>query len=402
MRRIRSKTRVTSLVIFSLVTFFLQAPSSHTLGSAAEVNPGLLAVFQNFYAPVSGSICPNGIVTVSRPDKKSFVEYDNFSLTVSNSKNLVLGSSIYTTFATEDNSKEIDLPVKICGDDKNYLGQDEPYTLQIKFVSSDRKFAQEIALTFNLIPLDEKARSAQVVRDNCESTGLNYNPYFINYNIEKSSSVRKGKTFFIAGTLYRFGYPADLESLKVVVNSYSPYRQTLIASSTTDKNGKFKLSWKIKNGGIHQLVVEERIRPVGPYYGVFDSMEMPLFIECFGDCKYVRSVASNASWEGKPTKSIGQCAIAKHEYSLITSSPAVSSSGIADRDRNLWIKSLIAVSNSLSNPSILQSKETSAYVADPGAGSSYQFSKGSGGGSVWVKGHFRNGKYVRGYSRRKG
>jgi hypothetical protein len=64
---------------------------------------------------------------------------------------------------------------------------------------------------------------------------------------------------------------------------------------------------------------------------------------------------------------------------------------------------LIALKNSLNDSSVLQSKETSAYVADPSAGSSYSsFNSGSGGGSVWVSGHMRNGKYVKGYSRRKG
>jgi hypothetical protein len=110
-----------------------------------------------------------------------------------------------------------------------------------------------------------------------------------------------------------------------------------------------------------------------------------------------------AGWEGKPAKSTGQCAIAKHEYSLVSPVAAISSSGSSDRDRNLWFKALIAVKNSLSDSSVLQSKDTSAYVADPSAGSSYSSSKGGGGGgSVWVSGHMRNGKYVKGYSRRKG
>jgi hypothetical protein len=36
------------------------------------------------------------------------------------------------------------------------------------------------------------------------------------------------------------------------------------------------------------------------------------------------------------------------------------------------------------------------------AGSGSGISSGGGGGSVWVSGHMRNGKYVKGYSRRKG
>ena len=408
---VKFRRLITSALVLSLLTFLIQIPSSNT-ASAAEANPGVVATFQNFYAPVSGADCPNGIATVSRPDNKAFIEFDNFSLTVSNSKKLVLGSSVYTTFATEDGSKRINLPVKICGDDRNYLGPAELYTLQIKFISSDRKFAQEIAIDFTLIPIDEKAKAAQVVRDTCPSTGTGGSPYFVNWNIEKYTKVREGKTFTIAGTLYRFGYPADLEPIKIIKRSYSPYREILIASGTTDEDGKFKLAWKVNDTGIHMMVVEERIRPVGPFYGTFKSMEMPLWIHCYGDCKYDRG-PSNASWEGKPAKSTGQCAIAKHEYSLVAPSPAVSSSGSSDRDRNLWIIGLIAVKNSLTDSSILQSKETSAYVADPSAGSSYSAFSGNsrsgissggggGGGSVWVSGHMRNGKYVKGYSRRKG
>jgi len=398
----KSKRSIPLLLVLALLTAFIQIPSSHQSSFAAEDNPGIVATFQNFYAPASGQDCPNGIATVSRPDNKPFIEFDNFSLTVSNSKKLVLGSSIYTTFATEDGSKRINLPVKICGDDRNYLGQSELYTLLIKFVSSNRKFAQEIAIDFTLIPLDEKAKAAQVVRDNCNSTRISYDPYFVNWEIENKPKAREGKTFTIAGTLYRFGYPADLEPIKVIKKSYSPTREIVIASGTTDKNGKFKLSWKVNDKGLHLLSVEERIRPVGPYYGTFDSMEMPLWIKCNGDCKYDRSVASNASWEGKPAKSTGKCAIAKHEYSLVSASPSVSSSGSDDRDRNLWFIGLVAVKNSLSDPSVLQSKETSAYVADSSAGSSYSAYKGGGGGTVWVNGHMRNGKYVKGYSRRKG
>jgi hypothetical protein len=410
---IKAKTRrwLPSFLVLSLLTFLLQIPSSHTSSSAAEANPGIVATFQNFYAPAGGATCPNGIATVARPDNKPFIEFDNFSLTVSNSKKLVLGSSIYSTFATEDGKKRIELPVKICGDDRNYLGQTEVYTLQIKFISADRKFGQEIAIDFTLIPIDEKAKAAQVVRDTCPSTGTGGSPYFVNWNIEKSSKVREGKTFNIAGTLYRYGYPADLEPIKVIKKSYSPYREILIASGTTDKDGKFKLAWKVNDNGIHMMVVEERIRPVGPYYGTFASMEMPIWIHCFGDCKYAPG-PSNASWEGKPAKSTGQCAIAKHEYSLVAPSPAISSSGSADRDRNLWFLGLIAVKNSLKDSSVLQSKETSAYVADPTSSTNYTAprsgsgsgisSGGGGGGSVWVSGHMRNGKYVKGYSRRKG
>ena len=409
----KSKRWLTSALVLSLFTFLIQIPSNNSV-SAAEANPGVVATFQNFYAPVSGADCPNGIATVSRPDNKAFIEFDNFSLTVSNSKKLVLGSSVYTTFATEDKSKQINLPVKICGGDLNYLGPTELYTLQIKFMSADRKFGQEIAIDFTLIPIDEKAKAAQVVRDTCPSTGTGGSPYFVNWNIENYTKVREGKTFTIAGTLYRFGYPADLEPIKIIKRSYSPYREILIASGTTDEDGKFKLAWKVNDTGIHMMVVEERIRPVGPFYGTFKSMEMPLWIRCFGDCKYERG-PSNGDWEGKPAKSTGQCAIAKHEYSLVAPSLAVSSSGSSDRDRNLWFKALIAVKNSLNDSSILQSKETSAYVADPSAGSSYSTSSGSsrsgissggggggGGGSVWVSGHMRNGKYVKGYSRRKG
>ena len=397
-----SKHWIISCLVLSLLTVLLQIPSGDSPASAVETNPGIVATFQNFYAPASSTDCPNGIANVSRPDNKPFIEFDNFSLTVSNSKNLVLGSSIYTTFATEDGTKRINLPVKICGNDQNYLGQTEIYTLQIKFTSSNRKFAQEIAIDFTLIPLDEKARAAQVVRDNCDATGLDYDPYFVNWNIEKSTKVREGKTFTISGTLYRYGYPADLEPIKVIKDSYTSDRKTLIASGTTDKNGKFKLSWKVSDNGIHMLVVEERIRPVGPFYGIFKAMEMPLWISCRGDCKYDRG-PSNGSWEGKPAKSTGQCAIAKHEYSLVALSLAISSTGSADGDRNIWFKALIAVKNSLSDSSVLQSKETSAYVADPSAGSSYSSSSsGGGGGSVWVSGHMRNGKYVKGYSRRKG
>ena len=264
-----SKHWIISCLVLSLLTVLLQIPSGDSPASAVETNPGIVATFQNFYAPASSTDCPNGIATVSRPDNKPFIEFDNFSLTVSNSKNLVLGSSIYTTFATEDGTKRINLPVKICGNDQNYLGQTEIYTLQIKFTSSNRKFAQEIAIDFTLIPLDEKARAAQVVRDNCDATGLDYDPYFVNWNIEKSTKVREGKTFTISGTLYRYGYPADLEPIKVIKDSYTSDRKTLIASGTTDKNGKFKLSWKVSDNGIHMLVVEERIRPVGPFYGIF-------------------------------------------------------------------------------------------------------------------------------------
>jgi hypothetical protein len=401
--KVHSKRPITSFLALSLVTFLLQIPSSQV--SAAEANPGIVATFQNFYAPVGASDCPNGIAIVSRPDNKPLIEFDNFSLTVSNSKKLVLGSSYYTTFATEDGKKQIELPVKICGDDKNYLGQTEVYTLQIKFISSDRKFAQEIAIDFTLIPVDEKAKSAQVVRDKCDSSGTGYTPYFVNWDIENSPKAREGKTFTIAGTLYRFGYPADLEPIKVIVKSYSPTRETVVASGTTDKNGKFKLSWKISSKGLHMMVVEQRLRPVGPFYGTFENMEMPIFIDCFGTCTYKKMDQLYAGWEGKPAKSTGQCAIAKHEYSLVSPVAAISSSGSSDRDRNLWFKALIAVKNSLSDSSVLQSKDTSAYVADPSAGSSYSFSRGSsggGGGSVWVSGHMRNGKYVKGYSRRKG
>lgn len=394
--------------IFFVLALALSIPllptSSSTLdASADESNPGIVAAFQNFYAPVDSSDCPNGMAVVIRPDNKSFIEFDNFSLTVSNVKKKVLGSSIYTTFATEDGKKQIELPVKICGNDPNYLGQSEVYTLQIKFVSADRKFAQETAIDFTLIPVDQKAKAASIVRDNCASTGTGYAPYFVNWNIENSPKAKEGKMFTIAGTLYRFGYPADLEPIKVTRSTVSPSSEKIVATGVTDSNGKFKLSWKIddKNYPLFRIEVEERLRPVGPFYGTFNAMRMPIFIDCDGTCKYKR-MKQFVLWEGLPAKSEEECAIARHEYSLVAPSLAISISGSREEDRNLWLKALIVVKNSLSDPSMLSSKETSSYMADPSASSSYSSSGSSGGGSVWVSGHMRNGKYVRGYSRRKG
>ncbi|NDB08353.1 MAG: hypothetical protein EBX97_06760, partial [Actinobacteria bacterium] len=276
------------LLALALSIALLPTSSSILDASADEPNPGIVAAFQNFYAPVDSSDCPNGMAVVVRPDNKPFIEFDNFSLTVSNAKKKVLGSSIYTTFATEDGKKQIELPVKICGNDPNYLGQSEVYTLQIKFVSADRKFAQETAIDFTLIPVDQKAKAASTVRDNCDSTGTGYAPYFVNWNIENSPKAKEGKTFTIAGTLYRFGYPADLEPIKVTRSTVSPSSEKIVATGVTDSKGKFKLSWKIddKNYPLFRIEVEERLRPVGPFYGTFEAMRMPIFIDCYGTCKY--------------------------------------------------------------------------------------------------------------------
>ena len=383
---------LTSSLILGLIT---------PVARAVDVYPGINASFENFYAPIDYKDCPNGIVVLTRTDKSAFVEFDNFAINVSNSKQGVLGTSVNESFATEDGSKRIEIAVRICGYDTNYLGATATYTLQVKYVSADRKFAQELSTDFVLIPVDAKAKAARALRESCSSDGVGYNPYFINWNVESAPKAKIGSVFTLTGKLYRFGYPADFEKITLTNSSTSPQKEVILATSTTDSTGKFILAFKTSKKFFYgyTLSVEQRIRPVGPFFGTFSNMTMPIFIQCDSVCSYKRMNQLYALWEGLPAKSTGSCAVAKHEYSLVASKPSISISGSQDNDRNRWLLALALVKNSISDPSILTSKQTSAYLSDPSAVSS---SYASSGGSVWVSGHMRNGSYVRGYSRRKG
>ena len=350
-----------ALATILITVLALGVSESHAIEST-----GVLPTFENFYAPVDSSDCPNGILKLTRTDKRPFIEFDNFALTVSNRNNKVLGSSIFETFATEDSPSELLLPVRICGDDPNYLGSNEFYVLQVKFISADRKFGQEFSINFQLIPV--------------------------------------GK-FTVTGTLYRFGYPADFERITIVKSVLRPESsKVIVADVETDINGKFNISWKIenKNYPLYLFTVEERIRPVGPYFGTFAKMSVPIFIDCSKTCSYKRMEQIYAPWEGLPKKSTGQCAVLKHEYSLVAAKSAISLSGAGDNDRNRWLLALSILRTSISDPTTTTSKQTSVFVNDPGASTSYSNYKSTGGGTVWVRGHMRNGKYVSGYSRRKG
>jgi hypothetical protein len=389
-----------ALATILITVLALGVSESHAIQST-----GVLPTFENFYAPVDSSDCPNGILKLTRTDKRPFIEFDNFALTVSNRNNKVLGSSIFETFATEDSPSELLLPVRICGDDPNYLGSNEFYVLQVKFISADRKFGQEFSITFQLIPVDEKAKAAYLVRKNCNSSGVGYEPYFINWNVERAPKVKVGGKFTVTGTLYRFGYPADFERITIVKSVLRPESsKVIVADVETDINGKFNISWKIenKNYPLYLFTVEERIRPVGPYFGTFAKMSVPIFIDCSKTCSYKRMEQIYAPWEGLPKKSAGQCAVLKHEYSLVAAKSAISLSGAGDNDRNRWLLALSILRTSISDPTTTASKLTSVFVNDPGASTSYSNYKSTGGGTVWVRGHMRNGKYVSGYSRRKG
>ena len=205
------------------------------------------------------------------------------------------------------------------------------------------------------------------------------------------------------GTLYRFGYPSDFEKVTLIKMTLYPDTEVIAATAITDANGKFKLSWKIeqKNSPGYFLSVDERKRPVGPYYSTFSDFRNMVNINCFTYCNYVKVGQLYDPAEGKPAKSTGQCAVTKHEYALVAPKSSISYTGGEDKDRNLWLKSLLIVKNSLSDPSLLTSKQTSAFLSDPAASKSQYFGA-SVGGSVWVSGYMRNGHYVRGYSRRKG
>ena len=388
-----------ALFFLAVSTFFTGFEKSH-----ASQDSGVLPTFENFYAPIDNTDCPNGILRITKADKTPFIEFDNFALTVSNSENKVLGSSIFDTFATEDNSKELVLPVKICGDDPNYRGANELYTLQIKYVSANRKFAQEFSITFRLIPIDEKAKAAYLVRKACASSGLGYQPYFVNWNFEKTANVKIGGKFSVTGTLYRYGYPADYERITIVKSTLNPDSKIIVATADTDIGGKFNVSWKIetKNFPIYYFNVEKRIRPVGPFFGTFMEMSAPIFISCSKTCTYKKMSQLNAPWEGLPQKSSDKCAVTKHEYSLVTAQSSISYSGASDTDKNRWLLILAIVKDSLSDPNLMANKQTSAYMGDPGASTSYSKYGSAGGGTVWVNGYMRNGKYVSGYSRRKG
>jgi len=372
--------------------------------TANDSNIGIIAKFENFYAPVDKTDCSNGTARVTKLDGSPFVEFDNFTLTVNNSKGSVLGSSIYETFASEDGSTELFLPVQICGADQNYLGPNESYSLQVKFLSSDRKFAQEFVLSFLLIPVDAKAKAAKAVRDACPQNVSSRSPYFINWTVESASKVKPGGTLRIVGTLYRNGYAADNEKIIVVKHTSSPSAEKIIGTFMTDLAGKFVLSWKFEtlNYPLYYLNIGERNRPVGPYYGVFQSLNSPIFTECTKTCSYKPFDPIYAPWEGPPAKSVGDCAVVKHEYSLVAGKSAISIVGSEDKDRNRWLLAFSLLGNSLSNPNLLKDKQTSAYLNDPNSASAKSNFASVGSGTVWVNGYMRNGKYVRGYSRRKG
>jgi hypothetical protein len=374
---------------------------------AAQDPSGIVVSFENFYAPQGYLDCPSGLAVVTRVDQLPFVEFDNFSLTVSNSKNKILGTSYYDTFATEDGSKRIELPVKICGDDPNYLTATDVYTLQVKFISSDRKFAQELSINFTLIPADAKAKAALQVRKDCYISSTGYNPYYINWNIENKPKAKPGSTMQIVGTLYRWGYPADFEKISIVKSTLNPRTEQIVGAGTTDANGKFSISFKVddKNYPSFNFVTEERLKPVGPFYGKFEHSSFPIFMDCSSKfCTYKRMDSLYAPWEGLPKKSDGSCAVAKHEYSLASANPSISISGSNDSDRSKWLFEVKVVKNSLIDPAILAYKQTSAFFNDISASSNSLYIGGIGGsgGSVWVSGHMRNGHYVHGYSRRKG
>jgi hypothetical protein len=366
----------------------------------AATNPGIVASFENFYAPVDRNDCPNGNITLTRTDGSSFVEFDNFALSVSNSKKGVLGTSVEESFATEDGSKKKELQVQICGYDTNYLGATEVYTLQVKYVSADRKFAQELAIDFTLIPVDAKAKAARLLREKCPIDGISPSPYSINWNIEKAPKVKIGSTMTIEGTFYRFGYPADFEKVTLINSATRPEREVLLASTVTDKNGKFKLSFKTGKNRFYGYLLnfEERAKPVGPFFGTFDGTRYPIFINCDAYCSVGKMDPLYAPWEGAPAKSKDACAVAKHEYSLVAGNLSISIAGSNGNDRNRWLLALSVIKNSITDPSILTSKQTSAYTSNP-AGISAGYNST---GTVWVSGHMRNGSYVRGYSRRKG
>jgi hypothetical protein len=370
--------------------------------SFAATDQGVIASLENFYAPVAKDDCPNGMLVVTRADKGKFIEFDNFFLTVSNTKGKVLGSSYYETFATEDGASKIEMPVRICGDDPEYTSATELFTLQMRFVSSDRKFAQELSIQFSLIPVDAKAKAAYQVRKDCDLDRLYRDPYYINWDLIASPKVKVGQLFTFTGTLYRYGYPADFEKVSLIKKTLNPDVEVLIASAVTGADGKFKLSWKIDNKNYpgYFISVDERRRSVGPYFSTFSDSRNMVNIDCFSTCKYTKVGQLYDPAEGKPAKSTGTCAVTKHEYALVAANPSISYSGSENKDRNLWLKALVIAKNSITDPSILGGKQTSAFTADSTATKSTYYGS-SVGGSVWVSGYMRNGHYVHGYSRRK-
>lgn len=392
------KNRLVILSLISaLITSFSTAPSP-----AADTESKITANFENFYAPVNKQDCPNGMLVITRRDKAAFTEFDNFSLTVNNSKGKVLASSYNETFATEDGAKKIEMPVRICGDDPEYFTPTESYTLQLKFVSADRKYAEELQIPFVLIPVDAKAKAAALVRSDCGIDSPFGEVYYINWDLVGSPKVKIGKTFTINGTFYRFGYPADFEKITLTSKTLTPDKEIILATAVTDANGKFKLAWKISNKNYPSFIlnVDERRRAVGPFYGTFNDAQNIIFIDCFSTCSLKKIGPLYDRTEGKPAKSTGQCAVTKHEYSLVAAKSSVSYTGSEDKDRNLWLKGLLLIKNSIADASVLASKQTTAFQGDSSATKSKYYGSATGG-SVWVSGHMRNGHYVRGYSRRR-
>jgi hypothetical protein len=250
-------------------------------GIDASVNSALTSIIEP-----RANTCEDGELSVVRGDGAGFAQGDSVKAVIFNDQGTELSLSNATKSA-QSGDKDITLKVRVCHNDRAYVGVEKEYRLLMTYSDSPGYFVQTQEFIFKLISRIEVANFYKFAIDGARGNCA-FDQRSIQNSFVQSGTTRKlGEKMTIKGTLYRSGFasPGDVIKLIKVVNSNS---SKVLSSTKTDREGNYTFTFPVEsypNALFYRISAPERIADLGPVPGPFPAKEWNVFIDCKNGCK---------------------------------------------------------------------------------------------------------------------
>lgn len=250
-------------------------------GIDASVNSTLSSIIE----PLANT-CEDGELATVRADGLAFSQGDNVKVNIFNAVNQELSLSLVTKSALTGETS-IGIKVRVCQADPAYIGASQDYRLVMTYSDAPGYFVQSQEYKFRLISRTEVANFSQFAVSQVRSKCVFDNNSVQNSYVQSGVTRKPGEKMTIKGTFYRAGLIAPNDTLNLV-RVIDPNNSKIIATTTTDKDGKYSFTFNalvFPKALLYRIQAPERQADIGPVPGPFPARMWTVYIDCKKGCK---------------------------------------------------------------------------------------------------------------------
>lgn len=265
------------------------APTPTPTSTATQPLPGVDAsvnsTLSSIIEPLANT-CEEGELATVRADGLAFSQGDNVKVNIFNAVNQELSLSLVTKSALRGETA-IGIKVRVCQADPAYLGAPQDYRLVMTYSDAPGYFVQSQEYKFRLISRTEVANFSQFAVSQVRSKCVFDNNSVLNSYVQSGVTRKAGEKMTIKGTFYRAGLIAPNDTLNLV-RVVDPTNSKIIATTTTDKDGKYSFTFTalaFPKALLYRIQAPERQADIGVVPGPFPAKTWEVFIDCKKGCK---------------------------------------------------------------------------------------------------------------------